>query len=507
MARVVKQRTKIPYLLIIFAFLFVIATIFAIYFGVKIEDETKAKLAAQQQLVQKEGTPKTLQDRIDSLETDLQTLIREFYTGANPNAYKGATEIAKALKNEKSELLSTTRNPEYIGKIVKRRNVTTQSQIDEFYKRLEANSTVSGLLPDTTKGKVSPQISSVGIYLVLNKMGRDMIILADKAKELNRQRNDKASELNKAEALAEAKTAEYQDSLKEKSDRIIKLESELDDERKKIAKKLADAQDAFKEEIKSTEKDKEELNEKVANRDSIIDELKKKLAASDRIAADLRRKLRDKEANIINEADGKIIKVDPKSGICYVNIGSLTGARVGVTYVVYAPGAPRGDNGKNIYKAHIRITQVLGPKVSEARVTYMDNPKAVLLKGDEIANITVKSFRNYNFVVEGNFAMGTSSTATKLGRQKVINYLKKCGGEIQDDVNYKTDFLVLGDSMSKPINPGEDAEDTAREAYNRALKRYKKRQAIINKARSLGVKILNKNRFLEFTGMVPGKSS
>ena len=496
MARVVKQRKNIPYLLIIFAFLFAVSTGFAIYYGTEIEKALQDKDEAVKQLALNELNTATQEVRFESLESDIQTMVRQFYTGTNPNSYTGAGAAATDIVKEGEKIKRVSRNADSITKIIENRNAETQKLINSMYSL--AN---SSLQDANSPAVTAPEIKTIGHFLVIDKILRDLKEIALYNSKAYKRAEKFAIDVAEKDNTLERVKAENREAITQKDKVIKSLEGALETERNKNVDIIASSTKSFEAKLNAAEEEKKELNDKIAKLDAEIARLKKDVDGEKVIVATLRKKLRDKQKEIVNEIDGKILRVVPKQGICYVNIGSKQNAKVGVTYVVYAPNAPRGENNKNKFKAHIRITQVLSPGVSVARVTYKDDPKSVLLAGDEIGNITVKSFRHYNFVVVGKFALAGSSTPSKLGHRKVVDYLKKCGGTIQDTIDYKTDFLVLGDPLSMPVNPGEDAEESAQEAYNRAKLRYQKRQELINKARELGIKILNKNRLLDFTGM------
>ena len=75
-----------------------------------------------------------------------------------------------------------------------------------------------------------------------------------------------------------------------------------------------------------------------------------------------------------DQPKGKIVSLDRRGTIAYVNIGSAQNVRPqqNLTFSVFAPGLP-GHPNKD-YKGSIEIIDVISPQVSKAKILQVANP-------------------------------------------------------------------------------------------------------------------------------------
>jgi hypothetical protein len=121
--------------------------------------------------------------------------------------------------------------------------------------------------------------------------------------------------------------------------------------------------------------------------------------------------------------------------------------------------------------------------------------------GDLIANLVYDRNTKYNMVVYGDFDLAQTGRPRKGDINKIEALITEWGGTVQDKINEDTDFVIMGkepqvdeftpDQLSDPLNKQiQDDQKAAYDAY----------ETVLNKAISLGIPVMNQNRFLYFCG-------
>jgi hypothetical protein len=87
----------------------------------------------------------------------------------------------------------------------------------------------------------------------------------------------------------------------------------------------------------------------------------------------------------------------------------------------------------------------------------------------------------------------------------VEQIITKFGGKVVPEINFMTDYIVVGVEPKTPPQPASDATESAQEVYKRQRKQYDDYQAIFEDAKKIGIPVLSQNRFLIFTGYMPEK--
>jgi len=209
---------------------------------------------------------------------------------------------------------------------------------------------------------------------------------------------------------------------------------------------------------------------------------------------------------VVRQADGRIIRL-PGSDICYINLGQGDQVTPGLTFEVYdkatgVPGIPAnatGDESLPIGKASIEITRV-DPTSSECRIVSV-TPGAVLSEGDLIENLVYDPNTKYKFFVFDDFDLAQSGLPNPTDTAVIKRLVTQWGGQLTDQLNVDTDFVILGtepplpnftkEELDQPINADK------KEKADAALEKY---QAIQQTALDLHIPILNQNRFLYYVG-------
>ena len=147
-------------------------------------------------------------------------------------------------------------------------------------------------------------------------------------------------------------------------------------------------------------------------------------------------------------ADGEIVRTARASESVFIDIGTLDGARANLTFAVYDRLANDFEKGR--HKAMIEITEVLGPRLSKARVTDEDPLNPILTK-DQILSATFDRGDAVNIALGGFFDLdGDGFSDVEKLKQKIIRNGGRVvashdeDGNITGEIDSTTRFFVLG---------------------------------------------------------------
>ncbi len=448
MARVVQRRSGPPYLLIIFVFLFLIATTVAVLLYVQKKDiqeanaDLKDSLAVLATPEQRRHIVPLVKPRLEGKETVLDHLWRntrdltQRLTG-NPDLAPGvALEQARALTDEALAPYATTLEKQVAGKT---------AEVDDWMEKAAAAQT-----------KLATAQQEVSKLIAKHK---------ERLTGLNAQISDLRSKLDAAKTAGTQALASEQKNWQQ-------IRSELEKDKAVLANKI------------------DKLEVKKIQLDTQVSQLKEQI-----------RNLKGKGDDAIKVAqkpDGKILRVVEDEDLLFINRGATDDIRPGMTFAVYGPdGIPASGDGKG----SVVVTNI-SPHVSECRV-LVESKDDPIVAGNTIGNIAYDQLQEYKFAVKGNFDLYGEGRATALGAEEIKNIINRFGGEVVDGITVETDFVVLGEQPAKPAKPAENAEPAVIEVYNQQLKDYESFRAMQLVAQSMNIPMLNANRFLAFTGYKP----
>lgn len=106
--------------------------------------------------------------------------------------------------------------------------------------------------------------------------------------------------------------------------------------------------------------------------------------AKDRNVRDGTAKGTQPEGPVTDQARWKVLRLDRKGALPYINLGSADGARPQLAFFIHAVG---GD-GRLVLKpkGELEVVTVLGDHLSQARVTWLRSPDEPILAGDVLVN-------------------------------------------------------------------------------------------------------------------------
>ncbi len=249
-----------------------------------------------------------------------------------------------------------------------------------------------------------------------------------------------------------------------------------------------------------------------ANTDKVSAELAKSKAENAELAKKLEaaiNKVKARHPNTVEatvqQSDGHISRI-PSENTVFINIGRQQSVTPGLTFEVYdkTKGIPALGNGMReedmpVGKASIEVVHVLDG-TSECRVVR-HTPGQQLTEGDLIMNLVFDPKAKYNFVVYGNFDLNNTGTPNPADNEVIKRLVTQWGGKLMNNVSVDTDFVVMGKEPVVPVLTKEDGDDPAKvEDHDKKQKALDDYQDLRSKAISLGIPLLNQNRFLYFVG-------
>jgi len=206
---------------------------------------------------------------------------------------------------------------------------------------------------------------------------------------------------------------------------------------------------------------------------------------------------------IVRRVDGNITRL-ASADIVYVNLGYGDQVTPGLTFEVFdkndgVPGLSPDETQIPSGKASLEITRV-GATSSEARITRQV-PGTQLFEGDLLVNLVYDRNTKFNFLVYGDFDMDQNGIATPSDADIVKRLVTQFGGKVVNQVTVNTDFIVMGRPLEAiKLSPEEqnDPQLVKKQAdIDNAITAY---DEVLGQAQALNVPVLNQNRFLYFVG-------
>jgi len=455
MARVVQQRGSPPYLTIVFVLLFLVATTMAVLFYLSADKAQTANTENEQLL-----------DRL----------------------------VSRAQRNE-------GRIQQLMRKAAQQRDVTVVGELTDQLDELTTAITGKTTPADQTLEEVRTLMESVEGAEGLAAALRSAIDQRDQARQNVQDLNDELASCTQ--------------QLKEKEDQLAQLIMKQKEQRRDDRQQLVDLQNQLEQREEAHEKQLEEARQKwqetraqldatIAEKTQQVEQLRRRTQALDLQLTEAKRRLQEQEGSgeaALPQPDGQVVNVMREQEFCYINIGKDSNVRAGNTFAVYpSTGIPEDGSSKG------RIV-VVNPKenVSACRIVEED-PRDPILEGDLVGNVAFDPTRTYRFAVEGYFDLHGTGRASATGAEEIKTLIRRYGGEVTDELDVQTDFLVLG---YKPYisEPGRNASPQEIAAYNArksTLQSYERAKA---RALELNIPILSTNKFLSLIGYSPALSA
>jgi len=460
--------------LVVFVLLWVVSTVFAIYYYVDGTKTTERLDALNKQYAE-------IMPASQLGGEDVQKL-KDLRANATSGRYTPSMTLFDVLKQQRDDLATIVGapQPETAMKTATDTLATAAAQVKN------ANvPTLPSNMGDAIKSMTTALLARQNEVNSLNQQLKQAQDAATTA-AANMQKNQE--ELTKAMAAARADATTATATVK--SDRAARDEQ--------IKKMIADNETAQK-----------QAQEQLAQAQASISDLSKKVEADARVIDQLRGKLGGKRANtadsVVRQSDGAVVRV-PGNNTVYINLGTGDQISPGLTFEVYdrVEGVPPlGDSAteENLPKGKGSIEVVrVGAGSSECRIINQQ-PGQVIHEGDVIANLVYDRNTKYQFHVYGDFDLDNNGVTVPQDAEIVKRLVTQWGGKVTDKINADTDFLVLGKEPTI-LNPSKDeAGDPIIQAKAQASQAaYDAYQEVKRQAIDYHIPILNQNRFLYYVG-------
>lgn len=463
---------------VIFAILFVTATIFAIYYGTQAARTERDLEEVRQTIV-----PDIVRDTNRS--SPLLAPLNEARRESTIPGIQANTPLLEVAIAQRDQLARTIAGP----------------QADAASAEARATSALQSVASQTQLNLPSTSDNLVGAVTAL---GNAVTSARSQAAKIEQQLKDTQTKLV---AAAEANTQQ-----------VARMEQEIEkiraDSQKRIEESIAASQDSRQtlqtvEQAREDERSRaqeavDQITVQLAQVRQEREELAKQIEAVQRKLAGYRV---DVNEPLLRQADGRIVSV-PGNNTVYIDLGSGDQIVPGLTFEVYdqVDGMPptgtstaAGDPALPEGKASIEVVRVGGTS-SEARVVRQQSG-SILQQGDIIANLVYDRNTRYRFMVYGKFDLDNNDVATAADAEVIRRLITQWGSRLVNEVSVNTDFVVLGAEPELPEFTSEELRDPLNFArMEQAQQELDAYLDVVQRARELSVPILNQNRFLYFIG-------
>jgi hypothetical protein len=335
----------------------------------------------------------------------------------------------------------------------------------------------------------------------------------DLVTKLQNEANNLAMKLDKAESELKKARADYKGLLdteiasRTAAEEGLKLAQKQNLElQSKMAKELEDRLAEFGDLAKIVGELKKKNESDVGDREKKITALERKIKEVNEHNEKLRTQLTPPDLLKFSPPKGKIIRIDPKGEVAWINLGSDENIKPsqGVTFSIFGSGGLKANNER---KGALEVVNVQGPHLSMARITEVVDPNSnPIVTGDLLINPGWDPNSREHVAIAGLIDL------TGDGRDNVEEFkrnLQKQGIVIDayfnwkdqtiegEGMNLKTDYLIVGDSPKFSF-------DRLTKDENPKITRQKdivdKITAMRNEAQRLGVTVVPFRRYVSLTG-------
>ena len=460
------QSNAMLYTVITFVGLFIIATTCAVIFYVKAEDYI-TQIATNEAVLNKIAT-----------STERNSLSK----------IVGTARPGKSMIKTMEEFLG-----EMVGAVTGESGADVPASVKINEANIKINKTVEGLFND---GLISSK-ENVNLIGLVEQLKAQL----DRATAGNRQLDQRYQKLQDDFDAADRESRFKEMQLIDEKNRFQALADEVQakfDELNRIMDKSTTEQVQFY-------KDKlEKADARLKERSLELLTTQEELAAAQKDLAEAVAKLESLKKPFAAEVaayrpDARIVSIDSKNKVVYLDIGNKDHVYRGLTFSVYDRNLPIPEDGKG--KAEIEIFKI-EENVSAAKINYSSRMNPVT-PADIVANLIWDSKTSNRFIVAGNFDIDGNGVIDSDGLDKIVRLVRRWGGRIVDEVTIETDFVVLGtrpSSLPMPTTEQIEIDPTVQQKYEASLESGRRYDNIRSRAQALSVPVINQQKFLHLTG-------
>ena len=401
-------------------------------------------------------------------------------------------------------------NPQYSGMSAMQ---VALAQRTELVKRVAPTATTPAQaktrIDDAMARATAPDVKAANAQVAPTMGLADAVTaMANRLASLNQEREQLAKSLEAAKGETAQVIAQRDELLKQKDAEIAKANQQLQEGMTQLAG-FRQQTEGTVEQIRTSsnttltqsQQQNEQLTGQLNQANANIKQLQSQIETLQRRLGDIR--VNPNEATV-QKPDGEIVRL-PGNNLAVVNLGLGDQIVQGMTFEVYdkyagvpalgADGTREGEMPKG--KASLEVVRI-GPGFSECRIIRQERGHN-LVQGDLIVNLVYDRTQKYNFVVYGEFDLDRDGRASAGDADVIRRLITQWGGNVVNDVNVNTDFVVMGvEPQVEGSPPADDAVAIA--AHQRAVQALDRYLAVRTQAMQLNIPILNQNRFLNFVG-------
>lgn len=405
------------------------------------------------------------------------TIILAVTTIAFWNKSKGLTEQNNSLKTTNGELQNaadtsldqSSQMKTWIGHAV-------ETNIDEIKAQFERDmNTYARSAPEVQRTyKDVPAV----LFTALQQRNGQVSDLRQQLKQAQDEYEQGRQQLQASLGEAQRIQAETEAELRKTREDFATAREALNREKDQLAGDLQQIRTELDELTASTKKQAETLEHELKNKELIISQ------RDDQI-----REVTDESFEI---PDGKVLWVNIRTGIAYVNLGSADGLRRQVTFSVY--GVDVNNVAREDKKGSIEITRIVNEHLAEGRITS-DSLAEPILAGDVIYTPLWNAKSALHFALAGFMDIdGDGKDDREIVKRLILMNngtidAEDKGGEVTGQITSHTRYVIRGDEPQ--VGEEGNADESARQAA------WTK---ILSEADQFGVEQLTIEKLLDFVG-------
>jgi CHASE3 domain sensor protein len=297
-------------------------------------------------------------------------------------------------------------------------------------------------------------------------------------------RNEAKATLAQQRLAFETAEADVAKALATERDRNAALSDSYD-------KALAEARQSWNSRI-------EEKDRQVADMETQLRKLQHDLLVAQTKVAEAEGRIRNSKhaADRGPEPDGKLISIDVRKNIGYIDLGKEDRIHIGTTFAVFdGHGEIKNDTKP---KGQVIVKNVMA-KTSEVEIVpaAAGNP---VLAGDLIANVAYDRRGTVVFFVVGGFDLNGNGVEDEHGAESVQNMIRQYGGKVVDQITPDVDYVVTGDAPKLPPRPAPGSPQSQMQLWQDKYARLDQYRKAVEDAKTFQIPVLNTNRLLALLG-------
>ncbi len=310
-------------------------------------------------------------------------------------------------------------------------------------------------------------------------------------------------DLKKARLEVQKKDEDLANARKEFEDNLKKQIDSLRQDFVKSDEQLAEFRSKFQTMSEQREKEKTDAEQTKKSLEAAIEKGKRDIADLQKLVQRKQEELASMQAKNPTTAenmrtDWKIIRVDNRGSNAYINLGSADHVKPQLTFTIHGVGADGRPNPQT--KGTLEVVNVVGPHLSYARVTSVNNPNREPIVANDVVynaswNPNIKKHVAIAGIIDltGDGRDSFEEFKRNLERQNIVvdAWVDPRDGRIHGQITYQTDYLILGGTPDRAVGRGSD------ETEKRVLEGRKQME---DEARKYGVAIKSLMSYLEMIG-------